>query len=65
LIIPKNHIRNLDELTQESLTKIFTYAQKREKGLRHMGYTGICFRINTGTTQDVPHLHIHIWGEVK
>lgn len=63
LIIPKEHIRDMSELSKASMLKIFHYIQNREKELYAMGYDSIMMRINMGKAQEIPHLHIHMWGE--
>lgn len=63
LIIPKKHIRNMSELSLESMVNIFHYINKREKELYDMDYDSIMMRINMGKAQEIPHLHIHMWGE--
>ncbi len=65
LIIPKKHTRNLSEISKEATVEIFSYLQERERELWDMGYKGICVRINMGSAQEIPHLHIHVWGENK
>ena len=63
LIIPKKHIRDISELSTTSMTEIFHYIQKRERELYAAGYDSIMIRINLGKAQEIPHLHIHVWGE--
>lgn len=63
LIIPKSHAQNLSDISSKISAAMFAYAAVREKELYAMGYNSVCMRINMGKAQEIPHLHIHIWGE--
>lgn len=62
LIIPKKHVRDitgLDELTWVEIKKL-AMALVKEKGMKD-------FRIvhNAGNAAAVPHMHVHLLGEVE
>lgn len=62
LIIPKQHINDLLDVTNLSLwEKLFAVIQKmvKKEGLMDKGYR---VTINGGGAQVVPHLHIHLFG---
>ena len=64
LIIPKNHISGLGDITEEHsqfLVEVYQAVQKLvvEKGLKELGYKVV---VNGGKSQHVPHLHFHLLG---
>lgn len=64
IIIPKDHIENLGELSDEMLIKIKNEAVKivAEKRLDRTGYRLVT---NGGAAKAVAHLHFHLLGGVK
>ena len=65
LVMPKEHIGELLELSDESLVnKLWKTVQKmiRQTGLDKKGYKLV---VNGGGAQIIDHLHIHIIGPVK
>lgn len=64
IIIPKVHVENLDELSDDLLLKIFKEATKivKEKNLAKMGYRIVT---NGGAAKAVSHLHFHLLGNVE
>ncbi len=63
LFIPKNHIEELSDLTDETLIKIKNklLEKVKELGLLDKGYRIV---INGGSAKAVPHLHFHLMGPV-
>lgn len=66
LIVPKKHLANVDELSDEDAAvagRLIMTAQRlaRQLGISASGYRLV---INTGAdaTQTVPHLHVHLLG---
>lgn len=66
LVVPKKHIRSLDELTKEDnslIGHIFLVCSQiaRENGLADFGYR-IVANCGTGAGQSVFHIHFHLLG---
>lgn len=64
IIIPKDHVENLEELSDELLVKIKNEVAKivKEKKLDSKGYRLVT---NGGAAKAVAHLHFHLLGGVK
>lgn len=66
LIVPRRHIRTLNDLTAEDnelVGGMFLVAQKlaREAGIAEPGYR-VVFNCNHGAGQSVWHIHLHLLG---
>lgn len=63
IIIPKEHIENLEDLPDSLLLKIRDEAMKivKEKNLAEKGYRLVT---NGGAAKQVAHLHFHLLGNV-
>ncbi len=64
LFVPKNHIEELSDLTDEILIKIKNKVLEKveELDLKNKGYR---FVINGGTAKAISHLHFHLLGDVS
>ena len=61
LIIPKKHFKDLDDIDEETLTKIYKVAKKIKKELEEkLGCMGISLLQNNGEIQEVKHYHLHL-----
>jgi histidine triad (HIT) family protein len=63
LIIPKKHIGDFLEITDELIIKIKNKILDLIKEMK-METVGYRISINGGTAKAVPHLHFHLLGEV-
>jgi histidine triad (HIT) family protein len=66
LIVPKNHIRSINDLTDEDrpvLSSLIMTAREMAKqmGVNESGYR-IFFNVEKGGGQEVFHLHLHLIG---
>ena len=66
LIIPKKHVPGIHKLSDEIGTKIM-HAAKVLAGIieNTFNYDGIMIMGVSGTFQDVPHFHLHVFGRKK
>lgn len=62
LIIPRQHIQSIAELSAEQLTGIQVVICRRIAELEAMGYSGQKIVVNQGDVMEIPHLHIHLVG---
>ncbi|MEC4113772.1 HIT family protein [Myroides pelagicus] len=66
LIIPKDHLLDLDALSEQLITSVFLIAQKLLKRLRRVcpmeGYT---IMQNGGLFNDIGHFHLHLFPRNK
>lgn len=61
LVIPKEHVSDYIEASDEVLTSVFKVAKRiAPKIMDKVGATGLTCGINYGETQSVKHLHLHI-----
>ena len=61
LIVPKKHFKDLDDIDEETLTKIYKVAKKIKKELEEkLGCMGISLLQNNGEIQEVKHYHLHL-----
>lgn len=66
LIIPKKHVRTLNDVQDEDeamLGRLLNVARKiaREKGIHEEGYR-VVMNCNSGAGQTVFHIHLHLLG---
>ena len=71
LIIPKEHIESINELTEDSkgekiAGRLIVAAKKiaKEKGIADDGYK-LLFRTGRHGGQEVPHIHLHLIGGAR
>ena len=66
LIVPKKHLANVDELSEEDAAIAGHLIMTSQRLARQLGISASGYRlvINTGAdaTQTVPHLHVHLLG---
>ncbi|HUV87066.1 MAG TPA: histidine triad nucleotide-binding protein [bacterium] len=66
LIVPKKHLANVDELSDEDAAVAGHMIMAAQRLARRLGVSASGYRlvINTGAdaTQIVPHLHVHLLG---
>lgn len=61
LIIPKEHILDLDEIDIDTLSHIMAVAKKMKKLLEEkLNIDGLTLIQNNGYVQDVKHYHLHL-----
>lgn len=61
LLVPRLHVRKLDELPRELAPGFFALAQDLESAVeRAMDADGSLVLINNVVSQSVPHLHLHV-----
>ena len=61
LIIPKEHILDLDEMDSNTLSHIMKLAKKMKKLLEEkLNIDGLTLIQNNGVVQDVKHYHLHL-----
>lgn len=61
LIIPKNHFKDMDDISEEYLSKVFVIAKKMKKLVEDkLNPSGISFTQNNGSVQEVKHFHLHL-----
>ena len=61
LIIPKEHIINLDDMDLDTLNHIMQIAKKMKKLLEErLNIDGLTLIQNNGEVQDVKHFHLHL-----
>lgn len=61
LIVPKEHVADYKELSDEKVKKILKLAENiSEKLMDILGKTGVSFLFNYGTNQEIKHFHLHI-----
>ncbi|OQY01539.1 MAG: histidine triad nucleotide-binding protein [Desulfobacteraceae bacterium 4572_130] len=69
LIVPKKHIRSINDLTdsdKDIISHLFMVAKKMagEKGINQSGYK-LLFNVEKGGGQVIFHLHLHLMGAWK
>lgn len=66
LIIPKQHILDMDTIDDETLSYIMIIAKKMKKLLKDkLGIDGLTIIQNNGSIQEVKHYHIHLKPHYK
>ena len=62
LIIPKNHHKNLFEISDDHLSKVMLATKKIASHFKSLGFSGVNIINNSGASaeQTVNHFHIHI-----
>lgn len=61
LIIPKKHFKDIDDINELILTKIFNVAKKMKKLLEDkLNINGLTFIQNNGDVQEIKHFHLHL-----
>lgn len=61
LVIPKRHVEDIMELTNEELTYIFKVAKDMTiKLMNKLDSKGLSYCINYGDSQKVKHFHLHL-----
>lgn len=66
LVIPRRHIRSVNDLTEQDQTVIYHLIQKaketaRQQGIDRSGYK-LVFNVERGGGQVIFHLHLHLIG---
>jgi histidine triad (HIT) family protein len=66
LLVPKQHIRSINDLSPEEgdvISGLFMVAKKmaREQGVNESGYK-LLFNVEKGGGQEIFHLHLHLIG---
>ncbi|WP_027327755.1 histidine triad nucleotide-binding protein [Helicobacter pametensis] len=66
LIIPKQEIKDFQELDSQTMTELLQFTQEvaRKMGLDQSGYRLIT-NVGTHGGQEIPHLHFHLLGGAK
>jgi histidine triad (HIT) family protein len=66
LVIPKKHIKSLNEVDSQTMEEITEFIKKvaKKAGIFESGYRVIT-NIGENGGQEVPHLHFHILGGTK
>ena len=61
LIIPKKHFTDLDDIDDDTLSKIFKAAKTVKKFLEQkLGCEGVSLIQNNGFVQEIKHYHLHL-----
>ena len=61
LIVPKNHILDIDSIDHKTLLHVIKIARKMKKLLEEkMGALGVSFIQNNGIAQEIKHVHLHL-----
>lgn len=61
LIIPKNHFKDIDDITDEVILHIFKVAKQiKSKLTEKLKCSGIKLVQNNGDCQDIKHYHLHL-----
>lgn len=61
LVIPKKHFKDIDDIDELTLSKIFECAKKMKKVLEEkLNIDGLTFIQNNGDVQEVKHFHLHL-----
>ena len=61
LIIPKNHYKDLDDITEETINHIMRIAKKMKKLIEErLNPDGLQLVQNNGNLQEVKHYHLHL-----
>lgn len=68
LVIPKKHVANLEEISEEDLMAVIVVVKKMGKLLKEkLAYEGYNVNENNDPVadQEIPHLHFHVIPRVK
>ena len=66
LIVPKKHIKDFDEIDEETLSYIFKVARNIKKLLEEkLNVDGMTLTQNNGLSQEVKHYHLHLIPNYK
>jgi histidine triad (HIT) family protein len=61
LVMPRTHVGTLDDLPAELVAPVFGVVQRVSRAFqRSLGADGSLTVINTGVSQSVPHVHVHV-----
>ena len=61
LVIPKKHFKDINDIDELTLSKIFECAKKMKKVLEEkLNIDGLTFIQNNGDVQEVKHFHLHL-----
>lgn len=66
LIIPKQDVKSLKDLNEDSYSEILKAAAIISNAIQKaFNFDGISIMANEGAVQDVPHFHLHVFGRSK
>ncbi|MPZ69939.1 MAG: HIT domain-containing protein [Actinobacteria bacterium] len=61
LVIPRDHLETLADLSPETITHLFTIVQRVSAAVEDaMGAKGTFVALNNKVSQSVPHVHVHV-----
>lgn len=66
LIVPKNHVKDLDEIDNDTMLKVIECARKMKQRLEDkLKIDGLTLVQNNGSVQEVKHFHLHLKPHYK